>query len=104
MLSLGCSRCKSLCGAGLCQTALSWCWWWVLDGVLVSDGADTALVLDGSVRRHWNRKALVWSAGPEVVSDDVAEVVVAMVWAVTAAAEGWWRPLKQRRCWLQSKC
>ena len=60
-----------------------------MDGALVSDGADTALVLDGSVRRHWNRKALVWSATPVVVSDDVAEVVVAMVWAVTAAAEGW---------------
>ena len=56
--------------------------------------------------RHWNRKALVQSAGPEVVSgsavdalvwsatpvvvsDGVAEVVVATVWAVAAAAEGW---------------
>ena len=33
--------------------------------------------------------ALVWSATPVAVSDDVAEVVVATVWVVAAAAEGW---------------
>ena len=109
LLSLVCSRCKSLCGAGWCQGVGVGQWCWVLDGAVgsfVTDGTVTALVLDSSVRWRWNRKALVWSAGPEVVSgsavealvwsatpvvvsDGVAEVVVATVWAVAAAAEGW---------------
>ena len=57
--------------------------------MVVSEGAVEVMVSRPVVASDGAVDARVWSATPVAVSNDVAVVVVAMVWVVAAAAKVW---------------